>query len=195
MTDREALTQSLPLSMTPPLARDERFRLLAQLTGRLQDLDLTPLLVYLIDLTEVSALPWLAEQLSLTGDNGWSLAESDSARRAMLKNAIELHRYKGTPWSVREVIRRLGFGEVELKEGGDGLDPHIAAQFPKETLWAVYRVMLRQPITNDQARLLRRTLDAFAPARCALASLDFTAAAIRYNNTVNYDGSYNHGSS
>ncbi|MBL0877907.1 phage tail protein I [Serratia ureilytica] len=181
--------------MTPPLARDERFRLLAQLTGRLQDLDLTPLLVYLIDLTEVSALPWLAEQLSLTGDNGWSLAESDSARRAMLKNAIELHRYKGTPWSVREVIRRLGFGEVELKEGGDGLDPHIAVQFPKETLWAVYRVMLRQPITNDQAKLLRRTLDAFAPARCALASLDFTAAAIRYNNTARYDGTYNHGSS
>ncbi|WP_373275926.1 phage tail protein I [Serratia marcescens] len=195
MTDREALTQSLPLLMTPPLARDERFRLLAQLTGRLQDLDLTPLLVYLIDLTEVSALPWLAEQLSLMGDNGWSLAESDSARRAMLKNAIELHRYKGTPWSVREVIRRLGFGEVELKEGGGGLDPHIAAQFPKETLWAVYRVMLHQPITNDQAKLLRRTLDAFAPARCALASLDFTAAAIRYNNTARYDGTYNHGSS
>ncbi|EGP02780.1 phage tail protein, partial [Pasteurella multocida subsp. gallicida str. Anand1_poultry] len=27
--------------------------------------------------------------------------------------SVELHRHKGTPWSVREVIRQLGFGEVE----------------------------------------------------------------------------------
>ncbi|EEO9900260.1 phage tail protein, partial [Salmonella enterica] len=50
-------------------------------------------------------------------------------------------------------------------------------------------------ITNDQAALLRKTLEVFAPARCELASLDFTAAPIRYNNTARYNGTYNHGSS
>lgn len=35
---------------------------------------------------------------------------------------------------------------------------------------AVYRVILKQPITNDQAAMLRQTLAAFAPARCHLAS-------------------------
>ncbi|EAB4400467.1 phage tail protein I [Salmonella enterica] len=182
------------IPLVPPLARDERFRILAGLAARLQDIDLTPLLVYLVDLTEPTALPWLADQFAITGDNGWNLAESEDARRALIKNAIELHRYKGTPWSIRQVIRNLGFGEVQIIEGGDGLDPAIAIKWPADTHWALYRIKLSQAITNDQARLMRKTLAAFAPARCELASLDFVAAPIRYNNTARYDGTYNHGS-
>ncbi|ECT9547826.1 phage tail protein I [Salmonella enterica] len=183
------------IPLVPPLAKDARFRILAGLAARLQNIDLTPLLVYLVDLTEVTALPWLADQLAITGDNGWNLAESEDARRALIKNAIELHRYKGTPWSVRQVIRNLGFGEVELREGNDRLDPAIAEKYPEGTCWALYQVILAVTITNDQAALLRKTLEVFAPARCELASLDFTAAPIRYNNTARYNGTYNHGSS
>ncbi|EFO5840259.1 phage tail protein I [Salmonella enterica] len=183
------------ISLVPPLDRDERFRILAGLAARLQDIDLTPLLVYLVDLTEPTALPWLADQFAITGDNGWSLAESEDARRALIKNAIELHRYKGTPWSIRQVIRNLGFGEVELREGNDRLDPAIAARYPEGTRWALYQVILTVTITNDQAALLRRTLEVFAPARCVLASLDYTSVPIRYNDTARYGGTYNHGSS
>lgn len=182
------------IPLTTLLEKDERFRILAGLAARLQDIDLTPLLVYLVDLTEVSALPWLADQFTITGDNGWNLAESEDARRALIKNAIELHRYKGTPWSVRQVIRNLGFGEVELREGRNQLDPAIAAKYPEETHWALYQVILAVTITNDQAALLRKTLEVFAPARCELASLDFVAVPIRYNDTARYDGTYNHGS-
>ncbi|EKR4279045.1 phage tail protein I, partial [Salmonella enterica] len=104
-----AENNNLPLA--PPLAGDKRFSTLAKLAeARFSGISLTPLLVYLIDMTETTALPWLAGQLSLTGDNGWSLAESDEAKRELIKNAIELFRYKGTPWSVRQVIRSLGFG-------------------------------------------------------------------------------------
>lgn len=183
------------LPMVPPLAADKRFATLARLAEkRFSGISLTPLLVYLIDMTEESALPWLAGQLSLTGDNGWELAESDEAKRELIKNAIELFRYKGTPWSIRQVIRSLGFGEVQIIEGGDGLDPAIASKWPTDTHWALYRIKLRQTITNDQARLMRKTLAAFAPARCELASLDFISAPVRYNNTARYDGTYNHGS-
>ncbi|SPZ58671.1 putative bacteriophage tail fiber protein [Salmonella enterica subsp. enterica serovar Typhi] len=56
-----------------------------------------------------------------------------------------------------EIIRRFGFGEVDLIEGTgqigydgrhtyNGLFVHGDAQ-----AWAVYRVILQQPITNDQA--------------------------------------------
>ncbi|EBA9765519.1 phage tail protein I [Salmonella enterica] len=183
------------LPLAPPLAADKRFSMLARLTEtRFSGISLTPLLVYLIDMTEPSALPWLAGQLSLTGDNGWSLAESDEAKRELIKNAIELFRYKGTPWSIRQVIRSLGFGEVQIIEGGDGLDPAIAIKWPEDTYWALYRIKLSQAVTNDQARLIRKTLAAFAPARCGLASLDFVSVPIRYNNTARYDGAYNHGS-
>jgi phage tail P2-like protein len=195
MTDITPDTSDRESLLPPPLADDWRFQWLAMLAGRLQQLDLTPLLVYLMDMTETSALPWLAEQLLLTGDNGWHLAESDDARRAMLKNAIELHRYKGTPWAVREVIRRLGFGEVELSEGEAALGETLTRAWPAECRWALYRVVLKQIITNDQAALLRQTLAAFAPARCELAALDYTAVPLRYNHTAQYDGVYNHGSS
>ncbi|GHK44447.1 phage tail fiber protein [Escherichia coli] len=164
-----------PLQLPPPLEGDISLRTLGRLAGRLDNIDLSVLMVFLVDIVDSSALPWLGEQFSLSGD-GWELAESDDVRRMLIKAAIELHRYKGTPWSIREVIRRFGFGEVDLIEGTgrlsydgnrsyNGLFVHGDA-----AAWAVYRVILKQPITNDQAAMLRQTLAAFAPARCHLAS-------------------------
>ena len=189
-----------PLQLPPPLEGDISLRTLGRLAGRLDNIDLSVLMVFLVDIVDSSALPWLGEQFSLSGD-GWELAESDDVRRMLIKAAIELHRYKGTPWSIREVIRRFGFGEVDLIEGTgrlsydgnrsyNGLFVHGDA-----AAWAVYRVILKQPITNDQAAMLRQTLAAFATARCHLASLEYQSVAIRYNNTAIHDGSYNHGSS
>ncbi|WP_254592988.1 phage tail protein, partial [Pectobacterium polaris] len=91
------MADSLQL-LPPPLAADARFRSLAELADRFDDIDLNALLVYLIDIADSSALPWLAEQFSLFGD-GWELAESDDSKRALIKAAIDLHRNKGTPWS------------------------------------------------------------------------------------------------
>ncbi|BBU85113.1 tail fiber protein [Escherichia coli] len=190
-----------PLQLPPPLEGDISLRTLGRLAGRLDNIDLSVLMVFLVDIVDSSALPWLGEQFSLSGDGEWELAESDDVRRMLIKAAIELHRYKGTPWSIREVIRRFGFGEVDLIEGTgrlsydgnrsyNGLFVHGDA-----AAWAVYRVILKQPITNDQAAMLRQTLAAFAPARCHLASLEYQSVAIRYNNTAIHDGSYNHGSS
>ena len=188
--------------LPPPLATDERFRALEQLAARQNKINLAPLLVYLIDAVDSSALVHLAEQFSLIGEDGWALAESDDARRALIKSAIELHRHKGTPWVIREMIRRLGFGEVELIENIGRLSYDGIRQYNgwmvhgDPAVWAIYRVLLlERAITNDQAAQLRITLDAFAPARCHLASLEYQAVPIRYNQSANYDGQYNHGSS
>ncbi|KFK91947.1 MULTISPECIES: phage tail protein, partial [unclassified Serratia (in: enterobacteria)] len=72
----------------PPIDSDISLKALAGLAQRLSDINLTPLLVYLVDLVDSSTLPWLAEQLSLVGD-GWELAESDEVRRTLIKGAIE----------------------------------------------------------------------------------------------------------
>ncbi|GDO99343.1 phage tail protein I [Escherichia coli] len=188
------------LQLPPPLQADISFRTLAELSARLEDISPDVLMIYLIDIVDSSALPWLAEQFSLTGD-GWELAESEVSRRALIKSAIELHRYKGTPWSIREIIRRLGFGEVDLIEGTGKLSHNGRATYNgwyvhgDAAAWPVYRVILRQPVTNNQAATLRRMLEAFAPARCLLAGLEYQSVAIRYNHTAIHDGSYNHGSS
>jgi hypothetical protein len=94
------------------------------------------------------------------------------------------------------MIRALGFGEVTITEGAAALKPEQATAYPdSDTHWALYRVMLKTLITNDQAEKLRETLDAFAPARCELVALDYTAVPLRYNNQATYNGHYNHGSS
>ncbi|MDH4869800.1 phage tail protein [Pseudomonas sp. BN515] len=190
--------QQLP----PALAGDERFAQLCELLAETYaDLDLGAMAVYLVDQVKAALLPNLAEQFSLLDEAAWLLAESEDVRRNLIKNAVTLHRYKGTPWSIREVIRLLGFGEVTLLEGLGGLDYDGQATFNGIRVygdtgsWPVYRVFLAQPITNDQAELLRRVLKATAPARCRLASLEYSAVAIRYNQVAAYDGQYNHGSS
>ena len=179
--------------LAPALAVDERFTLLCELLDQsLADLDRNVMLVYLIDLVKPHVLPHLADQFSLLDEAAWQLAESEQAKRNLIKNAIELHRFKGTPWAIREVFRLLGFGEITLQEGLQtqrNIDPGT------KPIWPLYRVILKRLITNDQAVLLRRVLLSVAPARCRLVSLDYQSVAIRYNAVARYDGQYNHGSS
>jgi phage tail P2-like protein len=142
-------------------------------------------------------LPWLAWALAV---DGWELAESETAKRSLIKGSLALHRKKGTPWAVREVIRRLGFGEVDLVEGrrirrrdgsairnGDHLHGRQGA-------WAEYIVKLRRSVTRDQADSLRAMLERYAPARSQLAWLDYTAVPIRHNRVAIRNGQYNRGS-
>ncbi|AVO62353.1 phage tail protein [Pseudomonas chlororaphis] len=190
--------QQLP----PALAGDERFALLCELLNETFDsLDINAMLVYLVDLVKPQLLPVLADQFSLIDEAAWLLAESDDAKRNLIKSSAELHRYKGTPWAIREVIRLLGFGEVTIQEGlnnqirngsitRDGNHVH-----GDPSAWALYRVFLKRVITNDQAALVRRLLLSVAPARCRLVSLDYQEVAIRHNGVARRDGQYNRGSS
>lgn len=145
-------------------------------------------------------LPWLGETFNLMGYNGWDLAESDDARRQLIKGAVELHRHKGTVGSIRNVIRRLVLGEVEIIENISVLNYDGTRTYNgymahgADEMRAVYRVILSQPITNDMADTLKKILAEFAPARCHLASLEYQDVPIRYNAVAKYDGSYNYGS-
>ena len=139
------------LSYAAIIERDQRARALAELGLRLDLAELPQLMPRLVDLVAPEHLPLLAESRSILGADGYWLAESGGARRKLIKGAYELHRYKGTPWAIREIVRRLGFGEV------------------------------------------RKTLAAFAPARCLLAALDYQAVPLRYNGRAAYDGNFNFG--
>ena len=104
-------------SILPPSVNiDRRMVLLEQLFAeRLTGLDLSVLLVNLVDKVEASALAWLGKQFSLFGD-GWELAKDETAHRELIKTAIEIHRYKGTPWAIRQALAVLGFSDAVLIE-------------------------------------------------------------------------------
>ena len=147
-------------------------------------------------------LPWLAWAFSIADEEGWSYAESEQARRNIISRAAQIHRKKGTVWSIREVFRLLGLGEIEILENVgllrydgtrqyDGLYVHGG---DTESTWATYTVILNTAITNDQADTIRKMLAGIAPARSELVSLEYQSVAIRYNRVARHDGTYNYGS-
>lgn len=87
---------------------------------RFTDLELDKLLVYLIDTIDATLLPYLAEQFDVLGYKGMKLATNESEQREIIKRAIELHRFKGTLWAVKEALTAVGYGDCEIIEHVDG---------------------------------------------------------------------------
>jgi len=150
------------------------------------------------DTCPASLLPWLAWAMHV---DYWELAEIESQQRDAIRVSVAAHRYKGTPWSLREIVQKLGFGNIHIIEGIGKLNYDGAytynghMQHGDPDAWAIYRiVMLDRALTNDQATRLRAALAIIAPARCLLAGLDYQSVPIRYNALAAFDGQYNHGS-
>lgn len=86
---------------------------------RLSQIEADAVLVYVIDTVDASALSWLARQFDVEGYRGYILATNDEERRKVIKQAIELKRYMGTVWAVREAMRAVGYANAILDEGVD----------------------------------------------------------------------------
>lgn len=114
-------------SLPPALAGDERFAILCELLQEeFDNLDLTPMLVYLIDIVPSRVLPHLADQFHVMGLEGWRYARNDQERRALIKRASELHQFKGTPWAVEQVLETLNLhGKVSEWFEYGGLPYHF----------------------------------------------------------------------
>lgn len=87
--------------------KDESSMAFNELFDRLGTLDLTSILISLIDNVETSALPHLAEQFHITGNEGWINCQNDSEKRSLIKNAIRIHKYKGTKFALEKVLEAL----------------------------------------------------------------------------------------
>lgn len=96
------------------LAFDELFK------SRLNALEIDKVLIYMINTVDASALYWLAQQFDLLGHKGWKLANTAEKKREIIKKAIELHRFKGSIWAVKEALRSVGFPNAEIVEHVDG---------------------------------------------------------------------------
>lgn len=84
---------------------------------RLTDINIGVVMVNLIDTAPVAALPFLAQQFNILGFKGWKFADTEQKQRDLLKRAIELHRYKGTPFGIKTALAMAGVvGAVEIRE-------------------------------------------------------------------------------
>ena len=141
-------------------------------------------------------LPWLAWAMSV---DEWSAAWPDGRKRDVIAAAVDIHRRKGTVWSMRRALAIAGYPSARLIEDysssqhdgsflEDGSRRHESSDH-----WADYRVIMMQPISIAQAAQVRAILNETAPARCRLLVLDFSEALNLYNGAILHDGSYTHG--
>ena len=108
--------------LLPGGIKDNNTEALNELIQKLHELDLTKLLIYMIDTVDESALLYLAQQFHVMGSEGWNLAQSETEKRNLIKSAIEAHRYKGTKFSLKKVLESLNLnGKIEewFEYGGE----------------------------------------------------------------------------
>lgn len=146
--------------LIPASIRDVRAPGFAACIDRLGEIDFSPLMVSLVDVVAASALPHIAEQFNIYGHSAWRLAATEEDKRSLIKKSIELHRFKGTPWAVKEAILSLGFAEVDLIE--------------KTPAWNDYHVYVRgRTVTTADLALIKDVIEEFAPARSRLHTFGY----------------------
>ena len=92
---------------------------------RFAALDLDALLVSIIDNVPADALPHLAEQYHITGNEGWLQALSETEKRNLIKSSIKMHRYKGTKYALEEIFKTRGMHEFKKVEFAQMVKNHI----------------------------------------------------------------------
>lgn len=103
---------------------------------RFSKIDIDTLLVIIIDNLPTDALLHLAEQYHITGNEGWLHANTESEKRALIKNAIKIHRYKGTKYALLEIFNTLNLSGTitEWFEYG-GKPYHFRVRFDTDKLF------------------------------------------------------------
>lgn len=144
------------------------------------------LLVYLIDTVDAVALDDLADQFDVQGIKGWFLCETEAQKRSLLKKAIELHRYAGTPWAVKEALRSVGFYNATIQEHVgwqyNGTVQFNGSQQYGASSWANFRVIVdigdTKGVSNIQSGLLLQLITVWKSFRSNLIDLSFSSTLI-----------------
>lgn len=182
-------------SLLPPnstqLERD-----IEQVTSRISDVPTPAYSPFDIDAAPAALLPWIAWALSVDRwDPDWPV----STKREVLKASVEVHRHKGTKSAIRAAIAAAGYEIQQIVEGGysavrDGSYTHDGTLTHGQAAhWADYNIIMREPITNDQAAQIRSILSTVQPARCRLLQLIYPEAVALHDGSIFRDGTYNHG--
>ena len=127
--------------LNPILLKDHKYRavekLLKELFEELLEKTNGVVLYPLIDQIEnEEVLDLLAHQFHI---EGWELAQTVEDKRRLIKSAIELHRYKGTPYAIKKVLEALGLsGDIKewFQYNGEPYKFKVyVSSIPSEELW------------------------------------------------------------
>lgn len=101
-------------------------------------------------------------------------------QRELLKRAIPLHRFRGTPSAIRSALKTLGWINIAIAEGETGWN---GSRFPAEQQWAVFRVRINlgegDQVRSEDSQIAIEAINFFKPARAWLDSLWFVVPTIK----------------
>ena len=136
---------------------------------RFGNLNLDAVLVSIIDNAPSDALPHLAEQYHITGNEGWLQALSESEKRNLIKSAIKMHRYKGTKYAIEEIFNTLNIvGNVKewFNYGG------------KPYYFKVILQIFNRSINEETETKLRALIDEYKNERSWLEQIEFFLSSL-----------------
>ena len=161
----------------PNLREDKNIQAFAEILDRvfseLTEEELNKLFVYAIDSQTEEVLDWLAWQFHV---EGYELAQTIEEKRNLVKNAIELHRYKGTKYAVEGVLRFLNLpGEIQewFEYGGDPYRFKVEVSSPSRQIIPELRDRLIQLINeykNERSWLEEVLLSYLAEGKLRVAA-------------------------
>ncbi len=150
--------------------------------SRFDGLDLSVICVYVVDVAPEPALYYLAKQFNVLGWKGWNLATTVAEKRALIKKAVELKRFAGTPWAIAEAVKAVGFDGAQIIEGVgvnyDGSHVHDGTiTYGAGANWANFRVIIDLPaekaIDGPALEKIKRLIFEYKNARSYLVDISF----------------------
>ena len=149
----------------------------------LKSVDISAVLVQLVDFAPAAALPFLAQQYDVLGLKGYQFCSTDTQRRSLLKAAISLKRICGTPASIEQAIIAVGFDNAVVTEGTgiyyDGVYLYDGSKMYGGAAWYNFNVEVfytGAAPTTQQIALITSMIDVYKPTRCVLLTLKFTVS-------------------
>lgn len=134
--------------------------------ARLAGIDLSLVLVYLIDSASPVALPYLADQFGISAMSIYKNAPDDDTRRLLIKEAITLRSQIGTRALVKQAIASAGYDPATLVERC-GSNP--------DNGWAVFKLLVLTggAIDGTAAINLRKLVTEAKNARSSFSGLEY----------------------
>jgi phage tail P2-like protein len=165
-------------------------------SAQLESVDLSVVLMNMVDTCPVEALPFLAVQFDVEGYKGMRWADTIQKQRDLIKRAIDLHRYKGTRWAISESLKVLGYNDVVVDDhlkGNlyDGTYDFNGTIYYDSPHWAMFRVIIyiadTFTWTNDLYPDIATLVNEYKNVRSHLLDI---SAGIRINDKMTYSDTF-----
>ena len=127
------------------------------------------------DTCPAEVLTYLAWAFSV---DHWDPEWPEQTRRDVIRNAVEIHRWKGTLRALKHTLKTIGYGDAIVTEAKELME--IGGPKPLGDTWrlgvtgvhwADYWIEVTQPITLRAAAQLAAIASTVVPVRCRLRAI------------------------